>query len=128
EIPSGTMALGKMHKGFIEGIVFPDQPYQFKDKGQVEYWYLRFSPSWYEQHIEPQITKEVNWGLKTTTEVVKQARQIHKENFHYFMHTNDFPIVRDDLIAGKIKMVGIMNKVSFLEEVKVEEYLGVNEQ
>lgn len=125
-IPSGTIALGKTYKGFIEGVVFPDKPYEFQDKGQVEYWYIRFSPNWYEENIEPQITKQVKWGLKTTKELVKQARQVHRENFHYFMHTNDFPIVREDLIAGKIKMVGIMNKFSFLEEVE-KDYLGVNE-
>ncbi|MEM8525581.1 MAG: hypothetical protein AAGG68_13150 [Bacteroidota bacterium] len=124
-IPSGTLALGKTHKGFIEGVVFPNKPYEFQDKGQVEYWYLRFSQKWYEQNIAPQVTKEVNRGLKTTAEFVQQARRIHKENFHYFMHANDFPIVHDDLIAGKIKMVGIMEKFSFLEEVEESDYLGV---
>ncbi len=41
------------------------------------------------------------------------------------MHTNDYPIVREDIIACHIKLLGLVEKVSFILDVEENERLGV---
>jgi len=128
QIPSGYMVLGKNKKnGIVEGTVFPDQHYELGSRGKIEYFYFRFHPDWFQKNILPLKIENLSSGHRFTQELVKEAKLVHEENFHYFMHANDYPIVKAGIIAGRIKMVGLFEKEQFYLDLSDSENIGLVE-
>ncbi len=124
-VPSGFMVLGKNRKnGIVEGTVFPDLPFEYKDRGQIEYFYFRFHPEWFEKNILPNRSEIMSGGHRFTQELVRTAKLVHEENFHYFMHLGDYPIVEENIVAGRIKMVGLLEREQFFLEHESNEKIG----
>ena len=116
-ISKAFIVLGKNYKGFIEATVFPALEDRYHDLGIVEYYYLRFPPSWFNENISPRVTEKYNNREKLSFDLVAKAKKAHDDNFEYCCHYSAYPIVNENLLFTRISLVGVADKISIFTDL-----------